>query len=141
MNRKQQKTLEKAGYLHDIGKIGISESILNKTGRLEKEEFDEIKKHSTIGYEIVSQFPNLNEVAIIVKHHHELLDGKGYPDGLMGDEIPFSSQILAVADVYSAMTTDRPYRKGYTGKAAFEIMEGMSLNQELVALLKQNVTH
>lgn len=141
MNRKQQKTLEKAGYLHDIGKIGISESILNKTGRLEKEEFDEIKKHSTIGYEIVSQFPNLNEVAIIVKHHHELLNGKGYPDGLMGDEIPFSSQILAVADVYSAMTTDRPYRKGYTGKAAFEIMEDMSLNQELVALLKQNVTH
>ncbi|MBE0451565.1 MAG: HD-GYP domain-containing protein [Clostridia bacterium] len=139
MNRKQQKTLEKAGYLHDIGKIGISESILNKTGKLDEEEFNEIKKHSTIGYEIVSQFPNLNEVAIIVKHHHELRNGKGYPDGLKGDEIPLSSQILAVADVYSAMTTDRPYRRGYTGKAAFEIMEKMSLNQELVALLKQNM--
>ncbi|MGB3366916.1 MAG: HD domain-containing phosphohydrolase, partial [Acidaminobacteraceae bacterium] len=105
-NRKQQKILEKSGYLHDIGKIGISESILNKTGKLKKEEFEEIKKHSLIGYEIVSQFPNLSEVAIIVKHHHELLNGSGYPDGLKGDEIPFSSQILAVADVYSAMTTD-----------------------------------
>jgi len=139
MTKKQQNILEKAGYLHDIGKIGISETILNKTGKLEKEEFEEIKKHSTIGYEIVSQFPNLNEVAIIVKHHHELLNGSGYPDGLKGDEIPFSSQILAVADVFSAMTTDRPYRKGYSGKAAFEIMENMSLNQELVALLKENV--
>lgn len=137
MNKKQQNILEKAGYLHDIGKIGISENILNKTGKLEKEEFEEIKKHSTIGYEIVSQFPNLNEVSIIVKHHHELLNGSGYPDGLIGDAIPFSSQILAVADVYSAMTTDRPYRKGYKGKAAFEIMENMSLNQELVAVLKK----
>ncbi|MDW7660619.1 MAG: HD domain-containing protein [Bacillota bacterium] len=138
MTRKQQNTFEKAGFLHDIGKIGISETILNKTGKLEKEEFEEIKKHSTIGYEIVSQFPNLSEVAIIVKHHHELMNGSGYPDGLKGDEIPFSSQILAVADVYSAMTTDRPYRKGYSSKAAFEIMENMSLNQELVAILKQH---
>lgn len=138
MNRKQQKILEKAGYLHDIGKIGISENLLNKTGKLEKWEFDEIKKHSTIGYEIVSQFPNLKEVAIIVKHHHELLNGTGYPDGLKGDEIPFSSQILTVADIFSAMTTDRPYRKGYNAKAAFEIMENMSLNQELVATLKSN---
>lgn len=138
MNRKHQKTLEKAGYLHDIGKIGISETILNKTGKLEPEEFEEIKKHALIGYEIVSQYPNLNEVALIVKHHHELLNGSGYPDGLKGDEIPFSSQILAVADVYSALTTDRPYRKGYPCKAAFEIMENMSLNQDLVKILKEH---
>lgn len=137
LSKRQQNTLEKAGFLHDIGKIGISETILNKTGKLEIEEFEEIKRHSVIGYEIVSRFPNLNEVAIIVKHHHELMNGSGYPDGLVGDEIPFSSQILAVADVYSALTTDRPYRKGYVGKAAFQIMENMSLNQDLVAILKE----
>ncbi len=134
-SKKQQRTLLKAGHLHDIGKIGISENILNKTGKLLDEEYEEIKKHSLIGYEIVSHFPNLKEVALIVKHHHELLDGSGYPDGLKGSEIPFKAQILNVADVFNALTTDRPYRKGFDKNQAFEIMAQMPLNQELVTIL------
>lgn len=136
MSRAKQKILEKAGYLHDIGKIGISESVLNKPGKLTAEEFERIQEHSSIGYEIVSQFPHLSEVALIVKHHHELLDGTGYPEGLMGNAIPLTAQILSVADVYSALTTVRPYRSNYSREEAFSIMEKMPLNQELVELLK-----
>lgn len=137
MSRAKQKILEKAGYLHDIGKIGISETILNKPGKLTAEEFDRIQEHSTIGFEIVSQFPNLSEVAIIVKYHHELLDGSGYPEGLKGNAIPLSAQILSVADVYSALTTVRPYRKNYSSEEAIKIMTEMPLNQELVELLNR----
>ena len=140
LSRKSKRVLNKAGYLHDIGKIGISESILNKAGRLTTDEYEEIKKHLTIGYEIVSQFPNLNEVAIIVKYHHELLDGSGYPEGLKGGDIPLSAQILGVADVFSALTTDRPYREGFNYWKAFEIMAEMPLNQEMVAILKDQFT-
>lgn len=136
LSKKQQKILFKAGHLHDIGKIGISESILNKSGNLLKEEYEEIKRHSMIGYEIVSQFPNLKEVSLIVKHHHELMDGTGYPDGLKGDEIPFNAQILNVADIYNALTTDRPYRLGFEQNKALDMMAKMPLNQELVAILK-----
>jgi len=138
LSKHQQKILNKAGHLHDIGKISISESILNKTGNLSREEYEEIKKHAMIGSEIVSQFPNLKEVALIVKHHHELMDGSGYPDGLKGDEIPFNSQILNVADIYSALTTDRPYRLGFEPKQALEMMAKMPLNQALVAILKEH---
>lgn len=140
LSKKSKRILNKAGFLHDIGKIGISESILNKEGKLTPEEYDEIKKHSTIGYEIVSQFPNLNEVAIIVKYHHELLDGSGYPDGLMAAEIPLSAQILTVSDVFSALTTDRPYRNGFSFTKALDIMSDMPLNQEMVAILKNHFT-
>lgn len=138
MNKSQQKLLNKAGHLHDIGKIGISESILNKSGKLLPEEYEEMKKHAMIGYEIVSQFPNLKEVALIVKYHHEMMDGSGYPDGLMGDEIPFNAQILHVADIFNALTTDRPYRKGFEKDIALEMMTQMPLNQDLVAILKDH---
>lgn len=138
MRKNQQKLLNKAGHLHDIGKIGISENILNKSGKLLPEEYEEIKKHSMIGYEIVSQFPNLKEVALIVKYHHEMMDGSGYPDGLKGDEIPFKAQILNVADIFNALTTDRPYRQGFEIDKALEMMTQMPLNQELVAILKDH---
>lgn len=140
LGNKQMKLLNKAGYLHDIGKIGISETILNKPDKLTPEEYVEIKKHSTIGYEIVSQFPNLKEVAIIVKYHHELIDGSGYPDGLKGDEIPLNAQILSVADIFSALTTDRPYRKGLSREMAFNVMKEMPLNQKLVEILENAST-
>lgn len=139
MSKAKQKILEKAGYLHDIGKIGISENILNKTDKLTAEEFERIQEHSTIGFEIVSQFPNLSEVAVIVKYHHELLDGSGYPDGLKGNAIPLTAQILSVADVYSALTTVRPYRKNYSSEEAFNIMLQMPLNQELVEILNRYI--
>ena len=124
------------GDLHDIGKIGIPEHILNKEGRLTPEEYSIIKKHSEVGYEIVSQFPNLRKVAEIVRSHHEMLNGSGYPDGMKEEEILLSSQILTVADIYEALISDRPYRKGHTREEAFKILEDLAINQSIVKILK-----
>lgn len=134
--RKQSKKLYKAALLHDIGKIGISEQILNKLEKLTNEEFSLIKKHPEYSYDIVSQFPNLREVADIVRYHHEMMDGSGYLKGLKGEEIPFLSQVLAVSDVFNALTTDRPYRKKLTKEKALKIMKEMPLNQDLVKILE-----
>ena len=99
-----------AAYLHDIGKIGIPESFLTKPGRLTLEEFRVVQSHSAKGFQILSQVKNLSQIALIVKHHHERFDGTGYPVGLKGDEIPFESRIIAVADAFDAMTSSRSYR-------------------------------
>jgi putative two-component system response regulator len=112
------------GQLHDIGKIGIRESILNKPGRLTDEEFNIVKQHPVIGSEILR--PVISDTCVIcgVKHHHERFDGRGYPDGLKGEEIPIEARILAVADTYDAMTTNRAYRSGLShDKAMEEIMK------------------
>ncbi len=103
-------TLAFAGHLHDIGKIGIRDQILMKPGRLTEEEYEIIKTHPVIGAEIVGHLGLLNEETAIIRHHHERWDGKGYPDGLKGEEIPDLSRILAVADTYDAITSRRPYR-------------------------------
>ena len=134
--RKEVRALFKAGHLHDIGKIGIPERILNKEGRLTPEEYSIIKKHPEIGYEIVSQFPNLRKVAEIVRSHHEMLNGSGYPDGMKEEQIPISSQVLTVADIYEALISDRPYRKGHTREEAFKILEDLAINQKVVKILK-----
>lgn len=101
-----------AGMLHDVGKIGVDDSVLRKPGRLTPEEFEEIKKHPVLGYEILKGIPSFREILPAVRHHHESMDGSGYPDGLVGDEIPRDAQVLAVADAFDAMTSDRPYREG-----------------------------
>jgi response regulator RpfG family c-di-GMP phosphodiesterase len=111
-----------AGLLHDIGKIGVSELILNKPGRLTPSEFDEIKKHPTLGANIIADVPFLRPLVPMVLHHHEFYDGNGYPDGIKGDQIPFGARILSVADAYEAMTSDRPYRRSLTQQAALEIL-------------------
>lgn len=98
-----------AGVLHDIGKLGISDAVLLKPGRLEKHEWDEIKRHPELGARIL-EHANLRDVASWVLSHHERIDGAGYPRNLAGDEIPLEGRILAVADAYEAMTADRPYR-------------------------------
>lgn len=100
-----------SGHLHDIGKIGIPDSILLKPSCLTKDEFDVIKKHPTIGANIIGHLGLMWEEQKIIRHHHERWDGSGYPDGLKGEAIPFLSRILAVADVYDAMASDRAYRK------------------------------
>jgi len=100
-----------AGHLHDIGKIGISDAILTKTSGLTEDEYNEIKRHSEYGYKILNKVSSLNEMAIIVRHHHERWDGKGYPDNLKEEEIPLISRIIAVADSFDAMTSNRSYRK------------------------------
>ena len=112
------QNLKTASILHDIGKIGIHDSILNKASRLTQEEYQEIMRHPAIGAEIISKVNFLNDITTIVKHHHERYDGKGYPDGLSGDEIPIEAAILTIADSYDAMTSDRPYRKAMNPEEA-----------------------
>lgn len=111
-----------AASFHDIGKIKIDESIVNKEGKLTKEEFEEIKKHPVYSYEILKEILG-EEVALIARYHHEKLDGTGYPDGIKEDEIPFESKIISIADIFDALTTDRSYRKKYSFAEALEIME------------------
>ncbi len=111
-------TLRQAGVLHDIGKIGISSSILNKPGRLTAEEYEIIKSHPYLGRRILEPISFLKHVAPTVYHHHERWDGGGYPEGLAGEEIPLASRIMAVADTYDAMTSDRAYRQGLSHEVA-----------------------
>lgn len=110
--------LQLAGLLHDIGKIGTPESILNKPGRLTDDEFAEIKRHPDRGANIIKNLKQLGEVIDWVRFHHERYDGRGYPDNLAGDQIPLGAAILAVADTYDAMTSDRSYRKGLPHEVA-----------------------
>lgn len=112
-----------AGLVHDIGKVGVPDHILQKPGSLTKEEFAEIKKHPQIGFDILKHLHPLKYVLPGVLHHHESYDGSGYPFGLVGDEIPLMGRILAVADAYDAMTSDRPYRKGMTTEKAESIIQ------------------
>ncbi len=103
--------IERASLLHDVGKIGVPDSILNKPGPLTAEEWQEMRKHPATGYEMLKDVEFLSAAAEIVYSHHERYDGKGYPKGLKGDEIPLGSRIFAVADAFDAMTSDRPYRR------------------------------
>ncbi|VWX35313.1 HD domain-containing phosphohydrolase [Exiguobacterium oxidotolerans] len=122
----QIELLRKSALLHDIGKIGIRDAVLLKEGRLTEEEFDEIKRHPVIGVHILSQVDlpeTLQPILPGVKYHHERYDGKGYPEGLTGDAIPLFGRIMAIADAYDAMTSDRPYRKGMPAEQALSILE------------------
>ena len=111
LNLSYVETVRRAALLHDIGKIGISDRILLKEGKLTDEEYEQIKLHPVKGERIIRSLPFLKEVASLVRHHHERYDGKGYPDGISGKKIEVGAMILAVADSFDAMTSDRPYRK------------------------------
>lgn len=120
-----------AAALHDIGKIGIDEKILNKPGRLTKEEFEVMKTHSTIGAEMLEKLPDYQDTKLvqiakeICRWHHERYDGRGYPDGLKGDEIPISAQVVSLADVYDALISERCYKEAYSHEKAIQmIMNG-----------------
>jgi len=118
--------IRKSALLHDIGKIGISDSVLKKEGKLSEEEFEQIKQHPVIGAKILEQVQLPNELKPIlpgIKYHHERFDGKGYPEGLRGNDIPMFGRLMAVADAYDAMTSDRPYRKGMPKEKALSILE------------------
>ncbi|MDN5304178.1 MAG: hypothetical protein PWP46_1060 [Fusobacteriaceae bacterium] len=99
-----------SGHLHDIGKIGIPDQILLKKGKLTNEEYETIKLHPNLGYNILKKVKNMKNLAIIIKHHHERWDGKGYPDNLKGDDIPLISRIISIADAFDAMNSSRSYR-------------------------------
>ncbi len=113
--------IHRGGILHDIGKIGIEDSVLGKPGRLTDEEFEKIRQHPVLGYEILKGIRLLREILPAVRHHHEAWDGSGYPDALAGEAIPRDAQIMAVADAFDAMTSDRPYRKGMPLEKVFSI--------------------
>ena len=124
----QQDNIPLASALHDIGKIGIDEKILNKPGKLTPEEYEVVKTHSMLGAEMLHQLENFNEQPLlqtayeITRWHHERWDGRGYPDGLKGDEIPISAQLVALADVYDALTSERCYKKAFSHEKAVQMI-------------------
>jgi HD-GYP domain-containing protein (c-di-GMP phosphodiesterase class II) len=104
--------MEVAALLHDIGKVGIPDAILNKPAKLTSEEYDLMKKHPEYGWAVLRQIPGMEHASLLVLHHHESFDGRGYPGGLKGHETPMGSRIVAVIDAFDAMVSSRPYRKG-----------------------------
>ena len=116
----EKRCLKIAAVLHDVGKIGIEDQILRKPEPLSPEEYNTIKRHTSMGAEILEHIRQLREIIPGVKYHHEQMNGRGYPDGLKGEEVPVIAKIVAVADTYDAMTTDRPYRKALSKKVAME---------------------
>ena len=128
-NLMELENLRLAGLLHDIGKIGIPDIVLHKPGRLSAEEFDRIKEHSRLGAEILKPIHSLEGIIPGILHHHERIDGNGYPHGLSGEAIPIKARILAVADTYDALVTDRPYRKGMPQEKAVRIMRDVAGTQ------------
>lgn len=108
--------IRKAALLHDIGKLGIPEAILFKPGRLSSAEYEDVKQHAEMGAEIVGYCHSLHAIVPFIRHHHERYDGRGYPDGLMGQRIPLEARILSVADTVEAMAADRPYRRGLSAE-------------------------
>lgn len=135
ISKETRRQIKYGSWLHDCGKIGISEIILNGARKLDPEEFEMMKMHTDWGVDVAEK-ADLSEVARnIIHYHHEKFDGSGYPTGLKGDEIPLEARIVAVADVYDALTMDRPYRKGYPLAEARQIvvdMAGTSLDPNIV---------
>lgn len=137
LSDKDLRTLEEAALFHDIGKIGVGDYLLQKPNLLSAEEYQVIKAHPVIGSRIVESMAFYGEQSKIVRYHHEHWDGSGYPEGLKGEEIPMLARILTVADIYDALTSDRPYRKSLPFEEAKSIMidaGGKSLDPDLVDL-------
>lgn len=122
MEEPSLQTVQVAALLHDVGKIGVPDRILLKPGGLTLDEYESIKVHSAVGAALVKVAGGLDDAAPAVRHHHERWDGSGYPDGLRGDETPLIARVIAVADAYSAMTNDRPYRDGMSDRLAIQIL-------------------
>jgi len=120
---KELELLDIAGGLHDLGKIGVPDAILLNPGKLTKKEFDAIKEHPVMGANILAPIETLTDMIPIILHHHERMDGKGYPHGLKGSQNPLWARATAVADTYHAMTSNRSYRQGLSQEIAFQIMQ------------------
>lgn len=122
LSRADRRNLRRAGLLHDIGKIGTPLEYLSKAGPLTTAEYEEVKRHPAISHDICKPLRTMAPLLMLIRGHHERLDGRGYPDGLKGDEVPLVLRCLTIADIYDALTTDRAYRKAYTREKALEIM-------------------
>lgn len=141
MSPEELEMLEYASLLHDLGKIGINETVLNKPGPLTEDECEHIKEHPEIGEKILQGIPLMEPVARIIVSHHENFDGTGYPKNLKGEEIPLPARIISVADIFDAMSSDRPYRKGLRIDIVLEEMmrvAGTQLDPGLVSMFIEN---
>jgi putative nucleotidyltransferase with HDIG domain len=118
--------VRKAGRLHDIGMISVSQDLLAKEGSLTPSEFEQVKRHAVVGSQILAPLPHLAGVSVFVRSHHERWDGKGYPDGLAGDAIPWGARLIGAVEVYDAFTTARPYREQLTPELAVERMHELT---------------
>ena len=127
--REEVELIKQAAMLHDLGKIGISENILLKKGKLNKKEFEEIKKHPQIGADIIRPIQFLHALIPFIFYHHERWDGNGYPSGIKGEDIPVGARVIAIADVYQALTSDRPYHKAFTKAKAIDMIKKSSGTQ------------
>jgi putative nucleotidyltransferase with HDIG domain len=126
MSTAEADVVARAGLLHDIGKIGIPEGLLRKPGPLTPEEWSIMRRHPVIGAQIVAPFEFFTTGALVIRHHHERFDGSGYPDGLAGSSIPLGARIVAIADVYDALTSDRPYRPAMSAETALAEIRGQA---------------
>jgi putative two-component system response regulator len=122
LDRPKLLSLYRGGYLHDVGKVGIPDSILYKTGALSTEEWTTMRTHPARGEEICRHVSSLRQALPLIRHHHERWDGSGYPDGLCGEQIPIEARLLQVADIYDALISDRPYKASYTPAKALQIL-------------------
>jgi putative nucleotidyltransferase with HDIG domain len=137
----EKDLIDWGAVLHDVGKIGIPDTVLNKPEKLTDEEYEIIKSHPSIGSEIVKEISFLEPILPYILEHHERLDGKGYPNGLAGEDISIKARLLAVADSYDAMTTDRPYRKGLEPMIAYDeivVNAGTHFDPEIVKAFKRS---
>jgi HD-GYP domain-containing protein (c-di-GMP phosphodiesterase class II) len=123
LTAEEADSIESAGHVHDIGKVAIDPAVLTKPGKLTEDEWVEMKRHPVFGAEVISQFAAYQEGSPLVRWHHESWDGEGYPDGKRGEEIPLGARILAVADTFDALTSDRPYREGMPLERARAILD------------------
>jgi HD-GYP domain-containing protein (c-di-GMP phosphodiesterase class II) len=119
LGKQAQQSIEYAAILHDIGKLSVPDAILNKAAPLSDDEWVLMRKHPTVGYDLLKDIPFLKEAAILILYHHERYDGGGYPDGLHGTKIPIGARLLAVADAFDNMITQHPYRQALTSRQAY----------------------
>jgi HD-GYP domain-containing protein (c-di-GMP phosphodiesterase class II) len=140
LGREELENVRQAAVLHDLGKVGISDKILHKRSKLTQKEYDEIKKHPQIAADIIRPIKFMHEIIPLILHHHERWDGKGYPAGLKGEDIPLGARIISIADVYQALTSDRPYRKAHFRHEAMRIIKdgaGAQFDPALVELFME----
>jgi len=129
MSEGEVEEIRLAGLLHDIGKVGIPEPILNKSGPLDASEWETMKTHTELGAKILEPLEAMNRIRLMVKHHHEYYDGTGYPDRLEGEQIPYGARLIAIADAYDTITSERTYKKARTPEDAFGELERCASNQ------------
>ena len=138
MSEEDVRNIRLVALFHDIGKIGVPDSVLNKPGRLTDEEFDQMKQHTVVGSEIIKDLSMIPGVIIGARYHHERYDGTGYPEKLKGEEIPYIARIIAVADAYDAMTSNRVYRKHLTKEKVLSELEkgaGTQFDPDIVSTM------